>query len=215
MPDEDPVIFLTADEDVDTETRVFEVGVSDFIRKPFNPDVLLRRIDNIMSNSQEMHELKSEATLDKLTGFLNKSAAAVELGKMCSEKTGCLMMTDLDFLARAGQVGNGMANLVKSLMGRPLLVLRNGKMGAGMTYFGTRETAWKAYINSVMSKAASIDTSILFVTYVGISKDDLDWIREQIEKHMHFDEIYFKQASPAVSVNCGPGTFGLLYIEKY
>ena len=91
-----PVIFLTADEDADTETRGFEVGVSDFIRKPFNPDVLLRRIDNIMSNSEEMHELKSEATLDKLTGFLNKSAAAVELSKMCSEKNGCLMMIDLD-----------------------------------------------------------------------------------------------------------------------
>ncbi|MCR4776580.1 MAG: response regulator [Saccharofermentans sp.] len=91
-----PVIFLTADEDADTETRGFEVGVSDFIRKPFNPDVLLRRIDNIMSNSQEMHELKSEAMIDKLTGFLNKNAAAVELSKTCSEKNGCLMMIDLD-----------------------------------------------------------------------------------------------------------------------
>lgn len=91
-----PVIFLTADEDVDTETRGFEVGVSDFIRKPFNPDVLLRRIDNIMSNSQQMHDLKSEATIDKLTGFLNKAATAVELSKDCSEKTGCLMMIDLD-----------------------------------------------------------------------------------------------------------------------
>ena len=91
-----PVIFLTADEDVDTETRGFEVGVSDFIRKPFNPDVLLRRIGNIMSNSQEMHDLKSEATIDKLTGFLNKGATGVELSKMCSEQTGCLMMIDLD-----------------------------------------------------------------------------------------------------------------------
>ncbi|MBR3280092.1 MAG: response regulator [Lachnospiraceae bacterium] len=91
-----PVIFLTADEDVDTETRGFEVGVSDFIRKPFNPDVLLRRIDNIMSNSQEMQSLKSEATIDKLTGLLNKGATGVELSKMCSEKTGCLMMIDLD-----------------------------------------------------------------------------------------------------------------------
>ena len=91
-----PVVFLTADEDVDTETRGFEVGVSDFIRKPFNPDVLLRRIDNIMSNSQEMHDLKSEATIDKLTGFLNKGATGVELSKMCSGSTGCLMMIDLD-----------------------------------------------------------------------------------------------------------------------
>ncbi|MBR5387065.1 MAG: response regulator [Clostridiales bacterium] len=91
-----PVIFLTADEDVDTETRGFEVGVSDFIRKPFNPDVLLRRLDNILSNSQEMQSLKSEATIDKLTGFLNKGATGVELSKMCSENTGCLMMIDLD-----------------------------------------------------------------------------------------------------------------------
>ena len=91
-----PVIFLTADEDVDTETRGFEVGVSDFIRKPFNPDVLIRRLDNILSNSQEMQSLKSEATIDKLTGFLNKSATGVELSKMCSDTTGCLMMIDLD-----------------------------------------------------------------------------------------------------------------------
>ena len=124
------------------------------------------------------------------------------------------IVDNLDFLARAGQVGTGTANVVKSLMGRPVLRLRNGKMGVGMTYFGARETAWKAYINSVLTNAAKIDTRILFVTYVGISKRDTDWIREQIEKYMHFDEIYFKQASPAVSVNCGPGTFGLLYMEK-
>ncbi|MBE7070003.1 MAG: DegV family EDD domain-containing protein, partial [Ruminococcaceae bacterium] len=124
------------------------------------------------------------------------------------------IVDNLDFLARAGQVGNGTANVVKSLMGRPVLRLRNGKMGVGMTYFGARENAWKAYINSLLAHTAKIDTSILFVTYVGLSKRDTDWIRDQIEKYMHFDEIYFKQASPAVSVNCGPGTFGLLFVEK-
>lgn len=108
-----PVIFLTADEDVDTETRGFEVGVSDFIRKPFNPDVLLRRIGNIMSNSQEMHVLKSEATIDKLTGFLNKGATGVELSKMCSDSTGCLMMIDLDSFKLVNDIyGHGMGDKV-------------------------------------------------------------------------------------------------------
>ena len=108
-----PVIFLTADEDVDTETRGFEVGVSDFIRKPFNPDVLLRRIDNIMSNSQEIHDLKSEATIDKLTGFLNKGATGVELSKMCSDSTGCLMMIDLDSFKLVNDIyGHGMGDKV-------------------------------------------------------------------------------------------------------
>ena len=124
------------------------------------------------------------------------------------------IVDNLDFLARAGQVGNGTANVVKSLMGRPVLRLKKGNMGVGMTYFGARETAWKSYIASVLTNAAKIDTGILFVTYVGLSKRELDWISEQIEKYMHFDEVYYKQASPAVSVNCGPGTFGLLYVEK-
>ena len=91
-----PVIFLTADEDTDTETRGFEVGVSDFIRKPFNPEVLMRRIENSVSHSEEVQTLKSEATTDKLTGFLNKAATTTELSKTCTSESGCLMMIDLD-----------------------------------------------------------------------------------------------------------------------
>ncbi|MBP0973787.1 MAG: response regulator, partial [Oscillospiraceae bacterium] len=37
--EETPVVFLTADENTDTETHGFEVGVADYIRKPFNPEV--------------------------------------------------------------------------------------------------------------------------------------------------------------------------------
>ena len=123
------------------------------------------------------------------------------------------IVDNLDFLARAGQVGTGTANIVKSLMGRPVLRLNKGKMGVGVAYFGSRENAWRSYINTVLSKG-NIDRRILFVTYVGISKSELDWIKAQIEKRMKFDEIYFKQASPAIAVNSGHGTFGLLYREK-
>ena len=93
---ETPVIFLTADENTGSETKGFEMGVSDYIRKPFNPEVLLRRIDNVISMQTEMQSLKSEATTDKLTGLLNKGATSVEFSKMCTKSTGCLMMIDLD-----------------------------------------------------------------------------------------------------------------------
>ena len=123
------------------------------------------------------------------------------------------IVDNLDFLARAKQVGKGIANIVNSLMGRAVLVLKKGKMGLGMLYFGSRKRAWKNYINMCLASDKPIDTRILCVTYVGISKRDLDWIREQIDKKMAFDEVYFRQASPAIAVNCGPGTFGLLLRE--
>ena len=93
---ETPVIFLTADEDTSTESRGFDMGVSDYIRKPFNPEVLLRRIDNIVSMQKEMISLKNEAAIDKLTGFLNKAATSSQLTATCSASSGCLMMIDLD-----------------------------------------------------------------------------------------------------------------------
>ncbi len=39
-----PVIFLTADDDSDTETRGLKVGAMDFLKKPFVPEVLLLRV---------------------------------------------------------------------------------------------------------------------------------------------------------------------------
>ncbi|MBQ4185162.1 MAG: DegV family EDD domain-containing protein [Clostridiales bacterium] len=124
------------------------------------------------------------------------------------------IVDNLDFLARARQVGKSIANLVNSLMGRPVLVLKKGTMGLGKLYFGSRKSAWKKYINKCLGSERPIDTKMLFVTYVGLSKRDLDWIREQIGKRVKFDEVYFQQASPAIAVNCGPGTFGLLLREK-
>ena len=41
-----PVIFLTADDDSDTETRGLQAGAMDFIKKPFVPDVLLLRVNH-------------------------------------------------------------------------------------------------------------------------------------------------------------------------
>ena len=94
--EEVPVVFLTSADDPVTERRGFEYGVSDFIRKPFDPDVLCSRIQNIISNIRQIRSLKTEAETDMLTGLLNKSAAIAEMTRRCAESSGCLMMIDLD-----------------------------------------------------------------------------------------------------------------------
>lgn len=91
-----PVIFLTADQETATESRGFEVGVSDFIRKPFYPEILLKRISNAVEQQKQLNRFEEDATTDKLTGFLNKAAAAEKAEALCNEKRGALMMIDLD-----------------------------------------------------------------------------------------------------------------------
>ena len=81
----------------------------------------------------------------------------------------------------------------------------------GRIFFGTQEASWKTYIDIELRFAQNIDKKLLFVTYVGMSQKDLDFIRNEIEKRAKFDRIIFQPASPVIALNCGPGTFGLLY----
>ena len=91
-----PFMFMTADHDEDTESMGFENGAMDFIRKPFRPDVLLRRVGNILQTVEQIEGLKKHASTDALTGLLNKSSAEEELQKICSQAHGALLMIDLD-----------------------------------------------------------------------------------------------------------------------
>ncbi len=91
-----PVIFLTGENNKETERRGLKAGASDFIRKPFDKDVLKKRIKNTISNSRTIKNLKKEASLDKLTGFLNKDSGTERISELCAEKNGMLMIMDLD-----------------------------------------------------------------------------------------------------------------------
>ena len=91
-----PIIFMTADESDESETRVFNNGAMDFIRKPFHPDVLLRRVENIIENLDKIHGLKTAASVDPMTGLLNKSESQVKINELANKIPGTLLMLDLD-----------------------------------------------------------------------------------------------------------------------
>ncbi|MCR5092736.1 MAG: DegV family EDD domain-containing protein [Lachnospiraceae bacterium] len=124
------------------------------------------------------------------------------------------VVNELDFLARAGQISHRIANLTRAFMMRPVLVMKKGHLRVGKIYLGSKERCWRKYMDSVLRSINNIDTSILFVTYVGLSNREKESIRTYIQGKMEFDEIYFQKASPAIAVNCGAGTFGLLYREN-
>ena len=88
-------------------------------------------------------------------------------------------------------------------------------MGLSSVDIRARQIAiWKKYIKSNLA-GVKVNARALFVTYVGLSKRDLEWIKEQVGKYANFKKIYFQQASPAIAANCGPGTFGLLLMEDF
>ncbi len=124
------------------------------------------------------------------------------------------VVDNLDYLARCGQVSSRIAGITKAFMIRPVLMLKKGVISVGRAYIGSRESAWKSYIDSCLSDYNRIDKRTLFVTYVGLTQNDLRSIKKLIDAKGSFENIYFQKASPAIAVNCGPGTFGLLYLNE-
>ncbi|MBO6230984.1 MAG: response regulator [Ruminiclostridium sp.] len=55
-----PVIFLTADTDRSVEQRLFKMGAMDFIRKPFDPDIVHERVRRIMELQRLQNLLQDE-----------------------------------------------------------------------------------------------------------------------------------------------------------
>jgi len=91
-----PFMFMTADKSDEVESKGFDNGAMDFIRKPFQPDVLLRRVANILRTVDEIQDLTKTSTTDALTGLFNKGTSEEELTKICKKSVGSLMMIDLD-----------------------------------------------------------------------------------------------------------------------
>ena len=67
-----PVIFLTAEADKENEVTGLKMGAMDFIKKPFEPDIMRSRIEKILQMTEQTKELQNIAGRDSLTNLLNR-----------------------------------------------------------------------------------------------------------------------------------------------
>lgn len=91
-----PFMFMTAEKDEVHDTKGFEQGALDFIRKPFRADVLLKRVGNILNTIDKIQGLSRAAFTDPMTGLLNKVSSQEEIDVLCRHTPGAFMMVDLD-----------------------------------------------------------------------------------------------------------------------
>lgn len=106
-----PVIFLTADNDAETESRCLEAGAEDFIAKPFVAAVMKSRIHRILESEdmkrqlaekldqtiQEVTDIKSKSQTDALTGLWNRVYTDKAVNEyIAAGVKGGLYMIDMD-----------------------------------------------------------------------------------------------------------------------
>ena len=124
------------------------------------------------------------------------------------------IVDDTEYLLHAGRISPQINAICKAFMVHPMLVLKKSKMIVGAIKIGTKKTVWKKYIKSVLKNVDKIDKKLLFITYAGLSHEELQEIEKVVRKKIIFDRVIYQKASPAISINCGMGAFGLLFMLK-
>ena len=84
-------------------------------------------------------------------------------------------------------------------------------VGMGM---GNFSHVAKSYIRKALINKGSIDRRILFITYSGMEVQRVQYIRDLVQQYCPFEHIYIQKASSSIASNCGPGSFGLLFMKK-
>ena len=118
------------------------------------------------------------------------------------------------YLAREGRLSDRLHRFCKMMLLHPVLVMKNDSIRVGAIQIGTKEQSRENYISSVLRKSKNMDRKILFLTYAGLDERELRQIIQQVNAKVKFEQIICQKASSAILTNCGPGSFGLIYMLK-
>ncbi len=119
-----------------------------------------------------------------------------------------------DIMARRGHLSPFMNNLLKTLWLRPMLRMKNDKLGVERLLFGSEKKCYEKYLKHALPYNIYPDKSFIFVTYAGMEEEELLWIEKKLNEWIRFDNIVFRKASAGITSNCGGGTFGLIYMVQ-
>ena len=117
-------------------------------------------------------------------------------------------------MCQSGRISKRVQVLCDALLLHPIIMLRNSKMVVGGMEMGSFPHVARRYIRRVLMNTRNIDRRILFITYAGMDLKSIQYIQDLVKQYCPFERVYLQKASSAIASNCGPGSFGLLFMKK-
>ena len=124
------------------------------------------------------------------------------------------VINDTRMLCQAGRISKRIQVLCDSLLLHPVLVLKKSRMVVGGMKMGGFARVAKSYVRQLLLDSRNVDRRILFITYCGMDEKKLELVQNLVRQYCPFERVYLQKASSAIASNCGPGSFGLLFMKR-
>ena len=137
-----------------------------------------------------------------------------QIERMVPKVRASFVVDTLTYLHRGGRC-SGLAALAGSALKlHPKIVVKNGKLEVDKKYRGSMKNVLIQYTHEMLDHFANAKTDRVFITHAMCDKAVVDAVREYISELGIFEEVIETQAGGVVSSHCGPGTLGVLFLEK-
>lgn len=144
----------------------------------------------------------------------NRAEICAEIEKIKKKVSASFVVDTLTYLHRGGR-----CNSIEALAGgvlklHPKIVVANGSMSADKKYRGKMSKVILEYAKDMEETLKQADKSRVFITHSGCEQEIIDDVYTYLKSLQYFDEILVTRAGGVISSHCGPGTLGVLFIEK-
>lgn len=204
---EDEMIVFTISGKMSTTVNVFRMAAEDL-----NIEDRVTVIDSANLSTGVGLLVLEAATMAK-KGM--KRAEICETVERLKGKVRASFVVDtLTYLHRGGRCSSVAALAGGVLKLHPKIVVSDGSMSADKKYRGKMNHVMVDYVKDLENKLKQAEQSRVFITHSGCEQEIIDKVHTYLSDMNYFDEILVTRAGGVISSHCGPGTLGVLFIEK-
>ena len=120
----------------------------------------------------------------------------------------------LTYLYRGGRCSGLAAMAGGALKLHPKIVVEDGVMRPTKKFRGKMDKVLLSYAKEMETDLKHARPGRVFITHSGCEEATIDAVRAYLESLSVFDEIIVTRAGGVISSHCGPGTLGVLFLEK-
>lgn len=154
----------------------------------------------------------------KAAELRDQGLSGAEIRDRILEMTGkvrtAFVISTLLYMYKGGRCTGVQALGANLLNLKPCIEVKDGKMGVTKKYRGSLENVLCQMAEDKLLGAQDIDLSRLLITHYDAGDKAVAAVTDALRSCQNFEEILINQCGCSVSVHCGPGTLGIIYMVK-
>lgn len=154
----------------------------------------------------------------KALDMLRDGASIDETLEFCANNTGkvqaSFVVDDLLYLYKGGRCKGLTMYVAKLALIHPMLHMQEGFLKPDTKFMGPMKIVLTKYVKHLKETHPNPDKTRVFLTHTKMDEKLVEHTRKLIKEYFEFDEIIETVAGATITSHCGPGTLGVLFLDK-